>query len=369
MIVVGLVVLAGGGFLFHEFFWQPLQEKKASIQTLNDDVDGNEQKLAQAKLDQRKVELYKSLSLPPAVDVALREYENYLTDLLIRSGFNASNITVTSKKPSSLTTSATAATTTAKRPNFTPLQFNVDCPGKLENLVRMLEGFYHTGLLHEIKLLSIEQGQLTGTKAQPGELTIKLTIEALIVTGAEPRKYLLPNVSPRILAVETAGGLVGGPAGLGWAGWAAGPSGPLGPGNLALLPRRYSVIADKNIFVGPTEMAKVDSVNVNKYVFLTDITRDEKFLEGHLFNRWEDRQTRLRKAPGLDFFTVRDNNGAVLVSGTVVDMDDRELVFQANDKLYRMHVGQNIDEALKQPVSREEVNSKLKGAEKITVKQ
>jgi hypothetical protein len=34
-----------------------------------------------------------------------------------------------------------------------------------------------------------------------------------------------------------------------------------------------------------------------------------------------------------------------------------------------MHVGQNIDEALKQPVSREEVNSKLKGTEKITVKQ
>jgi len=44
-------------------------------------------------------------------------------------------------------------------------------------------------------------------------------------------------------------------------------------------------------------------------------------------------------------------------------------VFEAEEKLYRLHVGQNIEEAMKQPVSREEVDSKIKEAEKVTSKE
>jgi hypothetical protein len=364
MVVVGVVVLAGGGFLFNLLFWRPFQEKEASIRAFQEQTDANQQKLAQARLDQAKLERLKLLSLPPNLDVATKEYSNYLTDLLIRSGFNSSGISVRAGRGD------TGQGAAAKgKANFTRLTFVAECPGKLDNLVRMMEAFYHTGLLHQIKNVSIEQKQLGGS-AQSGELEFKMNIDALIVAGAEPRKYLLPNVSPRVLAAEVAAGLTRGPAGLGWAAWATGPSGPLGPNNLASLPpRRYAAIAEKNIFVGPIDVKKEPPVNVAEFVYLTDISRDEKYLEGHLYNRWDNHQTRLRKIPGFDFFSIHDNNGAVLVNGKVIFMDARELVFEAEDKLYRLHVGQNIVQAMKQPVSREEVDSKIKEAEKITSKE
>jgi hypothetical protein len=364
IIVVGLVVAAGGLFLFNVMFWKPLNEKEASIRTYRDDTDANDHKLEQTRLDQARLERLKLLSLPPNVDVAMREYGNYLTDLLIRSGFSSSEISVQPKKPDPKVLAAKV------KPSFIALDFDVDCPGKLDNVVRMLEGFYRTSLLHEIKMLSIDKKQLGGAAAQSGDLVVKMRIEALIVTGAEPRKYLLPNVSPRVLAAEVTAALTRGPAGLAWAAWAAGPSGPVGPTNLASLPRRYAAIAEKNIFVGPSE-AKLNEppVNVAQFVYLTDISHDDKYLEGHLYNRWENRDTRLRKIPGFDFFSIRDNNGTLLVSGKVIYMDARELVFEAEEKLYRLHVGQNIEEAMKQPVSREEVDSKIKEAEKVTSKE
>jgi hypothetical protein len=362
MIVIGVIFVAGGFFLFQLMFWQPLQEKEALIRSYQDEIDGNEAKIKQAQLDQARLERLKLLSLPPNVDVAMREYSNYLTDLLIRSGFNSSGIAITPGKLDSRQLTAKA------KPNFIPLHFTVNCPGKLDNLVRMMEGFYHTGLLHRIKNVTVKPAQM-GTAKPQDDLVIDINIEALIVTGAEPRKYLLPNVSPRVLAAEVAMGLTGGPSGLGWAGWAAGPSGPLGPTQLATLPRRYAAIGEKNIFVGPIDVKKEESINVTKFVYLTDISRDEKYLEGHLYNRWDNGQTRLRKAPGLDFFRIRDNNGKILVSGKVVEMDDRELVFEANDKFYRLHVGQNIEDAMKESLPREAADAKVKEGEKITVKQ
>ena len=61
--------------------------------------------------------------------------------------------------------------------------------------------------------------------------------------------------------------------------------------------------------------------------------------------------TRLRAEPGFDTFRILDNDGETLVRGKVIRLDDRELIFEAQDSYYSMHVGQNLDQALKRPLS------------------
>src|SRR5262249_22830075 len=138
----------------------------------------------------------------------------------------------------------------------------------MPSLVGVLEEFYKTGLLHEVKSLSVQR-QLTNTDpTRANELTVHMTIEALIVTGADKRSYVLPNIDRRLLAAALAAALQHGRTGLGMVLWAAGPSGPAGPGLLANrhsaatpsgeamadmffdTPRNYDAIAYKNVFLG-----------------------------------------------------------------------------------------------------------------------
>ena len=74
-----------------------------------------------------------------------------------------------------------------------------------------------------------------------------MTIEALIVTGADKRSYLLPNFDRRLLALDVAPGVFPhGPLVL----WTSVSPGLLSPGELAEPTRDYAAIARKNIFLG-----------------------------------------------------------------------------------------------------------------------
>jgi hypothetical protein len=52
---------------------------------------------------------------------------------------------------------------------------------------------------------------------------------------------------------------------------------------------------------------------------------------------------------------ILDNDDEVLVRGKVIRMDDRELIFQVDQDYYSMHVGQNLDEALRRRLSGEQL--------------
>ena len=60
-----------------------------------------------------------------------------------------------------------------------------------KRLVEFLQGFYHTGLLHQIKTMQVQKPVAAAPQQQAGDLDINMTIEALVVSGAEDRKYLL----------------------------------------------------------------------------------------------------------------------------------------------------------------------------------
>jgi hypothetical protein len=358
MTVAAAVLVAGGGFLFFQLFVSPLKARDASIRTATEDKDKKKKELLQAQLDHAKLQRFKALSLPGDPNLAAREYERFLRDLFVKSRFQAEKVQITAKAPD--TKGPQLGPPRKQVPIYTTLEFVVDVTGKLENVVRAMESFYRTGLLHAIKNVTMEIPRLRDTQQQPDELTVKLTIDALIVTGADHRPYLLPNIDRRLVAIDAAAALRGFPTGLAWAAWGLGASGPNGPGVLATKSRKYSAIAAKNIFIGLPPEERREVVETTKYVFLTHIILNDRYNEAFLYDRYNDIKRPLRNQPGFSQVTIQDSAGDPLLTVKVVQIDARDLVFSVGDKYYSMRVGQNLADGMRQPLSDDQVEALLK---------
>jgi hypothetical protein len=92
-----------------------------------------------------------------------------------------------------------------------------------------------------------------------------------------------------------------------------------------------------------------------RFVHLTDITMTPTGAQAHLYNAADNKSTRLRLAEGSDTFQVKDAEGKVSVSGRVVHLEERDVVFRAGGQYYNLHIGGSIADALLKPLSKERV--------------
>jgi hypothetical protein len=353
--VLAIVVLAGGAFLFNQVFLQPLQARDGDISAVRQDLLKKQERVRQILADRSKLQRWRELSLPADTDLARREYEKYLSELMRESGFAPGSYPITSLQPDS----KSSPVISGKGPIYTKLNFTVQSRGDLSSLVELLTSFYRTGLLHQIKNLTIQR-PLTGAAQQGGDLEINLKIEALILAGAENRKQLLP-LDRRLLSatVDVLAAPGRGPGGVALALYLASAAGPMGPGSLAQPPREYAAIAHKNIFYGALFAQRpADEVEVTQYVHLTDITRNDQRTEANFYDRYNNRKTRLRAETAFDSFRILDNEGETLVRGKVVRIiEPRDLIFRVDDSYYSIHVGQSLEEAMKTPLSADELKA------------
>jgi hypothetical protein len=329
--VVGVIILGGLGLMFHQLFLSPYYNRMASLELLQKQGQTKETRVAEIAAQRSQLERYRQQSLPTDVDMAKREYVRYLNELLQKSSFR--DASVSSLNPDARNTPALSN----KTPIYTKLGFRVSGRASLESLVKMLEGFYRTGLLHQIKTLAVNRPLTFQQGQRRDELDINLTIEALAVTGAEKRPTLMPVLDRRLAALDTITALRGGPAGLGAALWMAGPFGPVGPGNLAEPARDYSAIAYKNVFFGPTQdtastKPAEPQLELLKQVYLTTVSTDfarNGRREAMLWDRYNNLSPHLRTSPGFNQFALLQNSqGATLIHGEVVRIDERGLIFR-----------------------------------------
>ena len=165
---------------------------KKKLANLVEEAEKKQEKLVQAESDRQKLVQYRELSLPSDLDLANRKYAKYLGDLFTRHGVPRTKCTIDSSRSHNVET----GNPRTKGPQvFTRLTFNVVAYANLATLVAIMEDFYHTGLLHEIKSFSLQKQ--TAAAAQD-ELAAKYTIEALIVDKGGQRTWLLPNIHPRL---------------------------------------------------------------------------------------------------------------------------------------------------------------------------
>jgi hypothetical protein len=348
MAVLFIVVLAGGAFLFHLFFLAPLSERAASIASLQLDIERRQERISQVEADMPRLERARFLSLPADVDLARRDYEKFLSQLIFESDFTPGSITVTAKPADS----KNAPQIVGKGAVYTRLSFSVNGHGKLASLVKFLEKFYRTGLEHQIKSLAISRPLTANPQQGADELDINMTAEALILAGAEKRNQLMPGIDRRLAMVDVCLGLAQLPVGLGMLAQTAGPTGPNGPGVLAEPARNYDAIAKRDIFFGePPQAPPGETVDVTRYWYLTDITQNERRWEAFFYDRYGPKRTRLRTESGFDSFQIRDEQGETKVRGRIVRIDPRDVIFKANENYYSMHVGQSLEESLRTPLS------------------
>ena len=339
-----LVVVGGGAFAFDKFFLSPLRELHAKRDQLEDKAYEKSTKRQQILADLPRLERWKQLSLPSDVELARREYQSFLEKLTRDSNIPGPNVTVTARASERPTEVKIGLGQAAKIPVYTRLSFTVHVKSNYASLVKLLEGFYKTSLLHQIKSLSIQRAPNTANQ-KTTDLETTMTVEALVVAGAGNRAYLLPNMDRRLLILEAVAGMKHAPQGLALAGWAVTPTGPLGPGLLAHAERDYRALASRDIFHGPE--AVVEQFGKPEWIApgstkLTDITRNDRHTEGSLYDWGNNRKYRLRASAGFDSFPfVKDGQGKTVVRGSVVriDLDNRDIILRVAVSSYEPSPG------------------------------
>jgi hypothetical protein len=353
LLVAGLGI--GAVLLFYNLFWSPLQEYNGRIVELEKANAEKEAEMLQIIRDQKKLQAWRWLSLPGVENLrrekgtlpnptedrksafadAKNRYSEYLGNLLRKNGV-AYDV---SPQAEQLQHNKGIPEVGAGVPVYTALRFRVDGRGKLANIVKMLEEFQETPLLHRIRNLKIAQAG--GAKASAGDsLTVSMHIEALIVNGAQKRGNKLYAEPPMTIA----GGLLAVPrqpgAGLALLPWYKFYAAAVRPPK-----RTYDDIAYKNIFEGkppyypPPKIVKKEkraTPDLLTYAYLTDVTilssTDPEILPSFratLYDRSNETAIKLRKIPGLNWFPLlKSGELSTVVRGQVVRIDTRGVVFR-----------------------------------------
>jgi len=358
IILVVVAVVVGGGFLFHLFVAEPVSTVRTQLataleqlQTRKNELAQEEQKIAGILRVDPRLSNWQKISLPPRdpgpkkPGVTLEdqkkkhlqsmqvEYVVWLSDLMRASGFRDDSIKVNARPVNRPSTTVAANQQAKPKDAFERLTFGVNGRGTMDSVVRMMRSFHRTPLLHQVRNLSMsvaaERGGAPGRRNTPGDLDVGLTVEALLVSGAEDRKALLPEVQyePRVLA----------------------------PG------RDYAKMAKRNMFTGialsteeddsPPPVVTEDRKEVLRFVKLTSIWTDKEERSDSSARerrrRWE--ATLYDQAKGgpekklnmrtREDFTIYDKDENEILKGTVVHMDEKQVIFKSGGKFYRLQCG------------------------------
>jgi hypothetical protein len=356
--LVAILGVGGGSILVYQWFVKPLTEYNKTISKLRFENEDKREEILRIHDDRKWLERARQMSLSPTFDVAQSEYYAFLYPELVNSG-----LTVDSARPVEMfDVKAAAPGSKEAKPLHRLVTYQIQARGELFQLVYLLDKIKKTPLVHRVKLLTIDR---TDTKGGSDRLKINLTIEAMIVSRAEPRVGDPLNPSSTQLQMETLMALRRGPTGLMLLPWTAGPTGPVARKHLDSESgyRVYSLMAYKNIFRGgeplPEPAAEVDQpdpFDVVSYIRLdtTDPDNKEAWFRNLIFKK---PPTRIRAKGGYDVLLVQNEvRTRTYFKCKVLRVDQRDVYIQVAEDVYSIHIGQSLREALmSRPLSEEEM--------------
>ncbi|HEV3143464.1 MAG TPA: hypothetical protein VGZ47_06210 [Gemmataceae bacterium] len=344
MLLVGgllfVVVLGAGAFMFNSQLLGPRNQRLA---VLRDENSKNDLSVSEITNAIPRLKEMQKLSLPPDAAVAQQKYGEELEKMLQFSLFGKDKYQVT---PKSLEDRSKLPP--SKRPPIMKLSFTVVAHGELMSIVDFLDRFYRLPLLHRISNFHISRPLTVGPGQRQTELDFSITVEALIVDGAEKRDTLLPKgiAPPQRLARSTLS--------------------------------QYQSIAGRNIFFGPLNTGassmdvNVDDFDEKEFVKLTEITHCEKGTWACLYDQANNYDyTITQKADGsfnVDVIKskkvplratkdleIRNEHGETLAKFKIVRIDATAVILEKNDQYYRLNAGWSIkDLDRSKPLSAEE---------------
>lgn len=384
-----LVVLMGVGgslFLFHLFVYEPMTTVRNQLNLAQEQLLKKQAELAQEERQIKQVleinprlSQWQKISLPPRDPEAKKavgsaehlkakhlahlrvEYGSYLHDLMRSSGFRNDTIGI-QEKPIDRRASPTVAK--GKEPPVERFAFELSAKGTLENVVRLMQKFHKDPLLHQIRQVKLALPETTTSTTGPGSrrgnsssqetLNVNMTVEAMMVQGAEERSTLPPksiSYPPRVLAEPA---------------------------------RDYLAMAKRNMFTGiappaptvderPTRQTE-DRADVLRFIKLTTLfyNPDRNRWEATIYDQasgprrieeqdedgntivkviWEKQlNTRI-----LRELKVQDRYRNTILDAEVVHIDEQQLIFKAGKQFFRLRCGDALYPAIEKPLDKAEV--------------
>ena len=329
-----LLFVFGGGLVAYQFFLQPMKTADTRIVKLAGEVADDKLQLKELDDAMPRLDLMKKMSLPADPVVARFTYSEALDKMLRDSEFPAGKFSVTPKDMA-----VAGPATGAKKPQFQRLTYDVKANGDLSNFVMFLDKFYETPLLHRIRTMKIDRPLASANSQRQNELEFNVSIEALIVDGAENRKTLLPEgIKP--------------------------------PQKKARSSAHYASIAGKDIFYGPPPPAPTSGpregptleVALEDCIHLDGITIEPKGMQASLYDVLNDKRYIIR-SDGFGGFEVRqywylkavrklgdfgkelvitDEKGETVMEYKVVRIDATQIVLESEDTFFTLRVGGTI---------------------------
>jgi len=206
--------------------------------------------------------------------------------------------------------------------------------------------------LHEVRGLTLSVAAVKGKGTpDPKVLDLDMLVEALVVNGAEERTGVMPQqlrFTPRILAEPT---------------------------------RDYTVLSKRSLFTGLAEPPKKEVVKVSpktvekkeepkvnerlrletlECVKLTMLAYNPNRLrwEATLYDQAQGEGNEIRLDTRLfKTFTIYAGEDTPVLEGKVVWIDEEQLIFTAEGKYFRAHLGDFLDAVWKAPLTASEVKT------------
>ena len=158
----------------------PIAAKEAQIEDLFGKIEAKRKELHAARIAQNDLARWRDRALPANVNLAQTAYQEFLRKLVEDVGIEAPTIT------------PNAVFRNRKAGHFVRLPFTLTAKCGLDQLTRLLHRFYGSGLLHQVRGLSLTP-VITDDAVRTFDLT--LTIEAASMRDAAAKDGL-PNVPP-----------------------------------------------------------------------------------------------------------------------------------------------------------------------------
>jgi hypothetical protein len=368
-LVTGLVAAIGGivglGLLW-VFALQPLTDANGRLETARSELSTEEGKLTKEqmqigtilKVDPR-LNSWKEISLSPR-DPSLKpnqnvteeqkkrhvqhvqvDYEKYLSEMMRNHRFTLASVQMAQVEKS-------AAVKGQKQPVFERVAFRVNGRGNLLSVTSFMEEFHKAPLLHQIRTATVELASTrSGSKAAEGELDLKMTIEALLVTGANSRPTLQPSKLSSPLRV------------------------------LAEPARDYALMDKKNMFTGIKPPKKKDDTtpkvvttpkeerrkeareDVLRFIKLTmlcyDPDRDR--WEGTVYDQAKGGSEQKLNTRVFSEYQVKDRHGYTTLDARLVYVDDKQAVFKEGKNYFRLKLGEFVYPAIRETMTSSELRA------------
>ncbi|MGF1579353.1 MAG: hypothetical protein ACFCD0_08330 [Gemmataceae bacterium] len=350
-----ILLLAGGGIalLGVVFFYviQPWREKERQLKALEDQIEGKWEEIQKIGEDRKKFQEYAFRSLPKQKALAKAGYDRYLQGILARNNIDPATTTI---QPSPQAKNITIRTNTNSREQtivYTSYSYQIQIrETEYKNVVKLLTDFDRTPILHRIESVRLQPTDKKGGDAS--NVSVKLEVEALVLDPDGP------NAKKGVFAIYHT---VMAGVGLGFVPWGVLDTKRLAPKT----DRDYTDVARLNIFYGGTEapptvpkketrpptsteptQPKRDYSEFLKFVKLEKIDNltDGKTLHAGFRNWNVDLKTVSLKEK--DRFAFKSPTGDVMLSGTILRVEDRDVVFTTEGNMYRIHNGSNLHQAM-----------------------